>query len=177
MQLSKNDKLQIFENAITWIVVFAMFVYGAGKIVQFNGANQMEKSVSQLTGMELMWAFYGYSFKFAIFLGILEITSGILMLINKTRLIGCLVATTILVNVIVQDLVFGVHIGALRAAILYQVIICIIFWLNKEKLITTFKNLLVSNSYSESTNKVIIKLGIAFFLFVAIRVLEYFITI
>jgi len=60
MKLKREDILIILENAFTYIVVFAMFAYGAGKIIQFNGAIEIDKSVSELTGMQLMWAFYGY---------------------------------------------------------------------------------------------------------------------
>ena len=35
MKLTKQEKLDIFENAISWIVVFAMYVYGFAKIIQF----------------------------------------------------------------------------------------------------------------------------------------------
>ncbi|MFI1770244.1 MauE/DoxX family redox-associated membrane protein, partial [Thalassobellus citreus] len=120
MNLNKKDKIEIFENAISWIIVFAMFIYGGAKLIQFDGAAEIDKTVSELSGMELMWAFYGYSKSFAMTLGIFEIIGGILILIKKTRIIGCLFTSTILVNVIFQDIYFGVHLGALKAAILYQ---------------------------------------------------------
>ncbi|WP_241258577.1 hypothetical protein [Flavobacterium sp. Sr18] len=46
MKFDREDKLEIFENAITWIVVFAMFIYGGGKLVQFDGASEINKTVS-----------------------------------------------------------------------------------------------------------------------------------
>lgn len=88
MTLTKNDKIEIFENAISWIVVFAMFIYGAAKTVQFNGGSEIDKTVSELTGMQLMWAFYGFSKSFAITLGLFEIIGGILILLKRTRIIG-----------------------------------------------------------------------------------------
>jgi hypothetical protein len=177
MNFDKKDKLEIFENAISWIIVLAMFIYGGAKIVQFDGAAEIDKTVSELTGMELMWAFYGYSKSFAITLGIFEIIGGILILIKRTRIIGCLFTSTILVNVIFQDIYFGVHLGALKAAILYQLLILIILWLNKEKLIRSIKTLLESNKVEQPKIKLFIKLLIAFGIFVGIRILEYYITI
>src|SRR6056297_3191197 len=117
MNFNKKDKIEIFENAISWIVVLAMFIYGGGKLFQFAGAADIDKTVSEMTGMELMWAFYGYSKSFSITLGIFELIGGILILIKITRIIGCLFTSTILVNVIFQDIYFGVHYGALRAAL------------------------------------------------------------
>lgn len=60
INLNKKDKLEIFENAISWIIVFAMFIYGGAKLIQFDGAAEIDKTVSELTGMELMcflWLF------------------------------------------------------------------------------------------------------------------------
>ena len=142
MKFDQKDRIDIIENSISWIVVFAMFVYGAGKLIQFDGVAQMDKTVSELTGMELMWAFYGYSKAFAITLGIFQITGGLLILIKRTRIIGCLFTATILVNVIFQDIYFGVHLGALKAAILYLFLICIILWMNRVQFVKAMKALL-----------------------------------
>ena len=57
MNLTKKDKIEIFENAISWIVVIAMFIYGGGKLIQFDNLAEINKTVSEMTGMELMWAF------------------------------------------------------------------------------------------------------------------------
>ncbi len=177
MNFDKKDKIEILENAISWIIVLAMFIYGGGKLIQFDGATEINKTVSELTGMEIMWAFYSYSKSFAMTLGILEIIGGILILIKKTRIIGCLLTSTILVNVIFQDIYFGVHLGALKAAILYQILILIILWLNKEKLIRVIKVLLELNKIKQPKMKLFIKLLIAFGVFLILRILEYYLTI
>ena len=177
MKLTKKDKIEIFENSISWIVVLAMFIYGGAKLIQFDGAAEIDKTVSEMTGMELMWAFYGYSKSFVITLGIFELIGGILILIKRTRIIGCLFTSSILVNVIFQDIYFGVHLGALKAAILYQLLILIILWLNKEKLIKSIKTLLTSEKTGQTKSKYFVKILIAFGIFVGLRILEYFITI
>ena len=177
MNFDKKDKIEILENSISWIVVLAMFIYGGGKLIQFDVTIEIDKTVSELTGMELMWAFYSYSKSFAMTLGILEIIGGILILLKKTRTIGCLLTSTILINVIFQDIYFGVHLGALKAAILYQILILIILWLNKEKLIRGIKILLESNKIEQPNMKLFIKLLIAFGVFLILRILEYYITI
>jgi len=174
---NKKDRIETFENAISWIVVFAMFIYGGAKLIQFDGASEIDKTVNEMTGMELMWAFYGYSKSFAITLGIFEVVGGILILIKKTRLIGCLFTSTILVNVILQDIYFEVNFGALKAAILYQLLILIILWLNKEKLIQSIKTLLSSEKTEQTKIKNFVKILIAFGIFIGLRILEYFITV
>ena len=177
MKFDREDKIEIFENAITWIVVFAMFVYGGGKLVQFDGASEINKTVSEMTGMELMWAFYGYSKSYAMTLGLFEIIGGTLMLIKKTRIIGCLFTSTILVNVILQDIYFEVHLGALKAAILYQFLILIILLLNKDKVVQGINALMNFNKSPHPKYKLMIKLSIAFICFVILRITEYYLTI
>ena len=177
MNLTKKDKIEIFENAISWIVVIAMLIYGGGKLIQFDGAVEIDKTISEMTGMELMWAFYGYSKSFAITLGVFELIGGFLILIKRTRIIGCLFTSTILMNVILQDIYFGVHLGALKAAILYQLLILIILLLNKEKLIMSMKTLLMPDKTEQTKTKFFVKTLIAFGIFGGLRILEYFITI
>ena len=177
MNLTEKDKIEIFENAISWIVVMAMFIYGWGKLIQFGDVAEIDKTVSEMDGMELMWAFYGYSKSFAITLGVFEVIGGLLILINRTRIIGCLFTSTILVNVIFQDIYFGVHLGALKAAILYQLLILIILLLNKDKLIMSIKTLLTPDKTEQTKTKFFIKILFAFGLFIGLRILEYFITI
>lgn len=177
MKFDREDKLEIFENAITWMVVFAMFIYGGGKLVQFDGASEINKTVSEMTGMELMWAFYGYSKLYAITLGLFEIIGGTLILIKKTRIIGCLFTSTILINVILQDVYFEVHLSALKAAILYQFFILLILWLNKDLLAQSIKSLLNIKKSQQSKYKLMIKLVLAFIGFIILRITEYYLTI
>jgi uncharacterized membrane protein len=177
MNFSQKDHIEIVENAISWIVVLAMLVYGAGKIVQFEDAVDISKTVSDMNGMELMWAFYSYSKPFVYTIGLFEILGGILILIKTTRLIGCLFSSVILVNVIIQDIYFGVHLGALKAAIFYQVLILIILWLHRKKMLASIKMLLTTRKKDKVTAKHVLKLLIALGIFILLRILEYYMTI
>jgi hypothetical protein len=176
MKFDSKDKIEIFENSISWIVVFAMFVYGGAKIAQFDGAATINKTVSAMSGIQLMWAFYGYSKAYAVTLGVFEIVGGVLILIKRTRIIGCLFTSTLLINVILQDVYFGVSIGALKAAILYELIILIILWLHKDKLIQSIKTLMNLDNWEQPKSKFITKYSIAFICFILLRITEYFVT-
>lgn len=177
MKIAKEEALEIFENAISWVVVFAMLAYGLGKFVQFGSAHQIDKPVSQLTGGQLMWAFYAYSKPYALTIGFLEVSGGILLLFKRTRLLGCFLITTILINVILQDVFYGVPLGALRAAILYQSIILVILWLNKEKVRDIFRSFLIIKPINKSFKLRLAFLALAFLLFVVFRITEYYLTI
>jgi hypothetical protein len=176
MNLIANHINTIFENAITYVIVLAMFAYGFGKLVQFNGAVSNSLPVSEMTGMQLMWAFYGYSRPFVLILGALEITGGILMFFPRTRLIGCLFVSTILVNIILQDIFYEVNVGALRAAILYQLLIIIILFIHRIRVMTIWRVIIsrTNNASSWRTKALITILSVV--AFVVFRVAEYYIT-
>jgi hypothetical protein len=177
MKFKKKDIIEILENAFTYIVVFAMFAYGIGKMVQFNDAVPINKTIAEMTGMQIMWAFYGYSKPFIITLGIMEVSGGILMLIRRTRILGCFFVTTILVNVILQDIFYEVNVGALRAAIIYQFLILFILWFNKDKLIQCFRILLSTTLFDGFKKKYFVKIILSLILFVVLRILEFYVTI
>lgn len=177
MKLTRSSRREILENAFSYIVVFAMLAYGAGKIIQFKKAVDLNRTVDSMTGMELMWAFYGHSTTYVYILGCLEIIGGLLMLIKTTRLIGCLLVSTILVNIILQDIFYNVNVGALRAAILYQIVILAILWFNREKLLASFRALLTRNITELPKKDTFIKLFLSFLLFVILRIAEFYLTI
>lgn len=177
MNLNRQDKLDIFETAISWIVVMGMLVYGLGKIIQFEDATDLNKTLGELTGMQLMWAFYSYSKPFVYTLAVLEVLGGILLLIRKTRLFGCFLSSIILVNVILQDIFYGVHLGALKAAIFYQILILVLFYLHKEAVFKSIKQLILQAAVQQSKLNLFIKLTIAFVVFILLRTLEYYLTI
>jgi len=175
--LKKTELYSILENAISFVVVFAMFIYGFGKIIQFEDGTPVDKMVSEMSGHQLMWAFYGYSKYFIFTLGLLEVTGGILILIKRTRLLGCLFTSTILINIILQDIFYNIPIGALKAAILYQVLILIILWFHRSKLSKAFNALLIKNKEKIKLSRHLLLLTLAFVFFAIFRVFEYYITI
>ena len=139
MTFTKKELVEILETALVIVVAVSMFFYGIGKPFQFTNETIQQLSVSELTSMELMWAFYGYSKSYAIIIGLFEVIGALLILFNKTRILGAIVLTTILVNVILQDIFYSVNQGALQAAIIYQAIIFCIIYLRRVEVISTLK--------------------------------------
>jgi hypothetical protein len=145
--------LKHFELATRIYVCLFMLAYGGGKFVQFKGATQTIKPVSALTGQELMWAFFGYSQAMPIFIGVLQIIGGLLLLSNKTKLFGVAVLFPILTNIILMDLVYGVHLGALFNAIVYFSILLFILFFEREKLLKIVAIALENNQIGQETTR------------------------
>lgn len=176
MKLTKQDYLYILEMALVMSVSLSMLLYGIGKPLQFSNPTITQKPISALTGMELMWAFYGYTKVYPIIMGIFEIAGALLLLFRKTRLIGGLIITSILMNVILQDIFYGVNVVALYAAIIYQISILIIFWLNRKPIISTVQfyfNQFTTLPKSQNKWLILILAGLGA---VILKVVEFFLT-
>ncbi len=139
LMLEHGRLLRIVELAFRWHVALSLFIYGFAKTVQFSPTSGVDAATNTLTGQQLMWAFYGYSLGYAKFLGVVEMLGAGLLLFRRTVLLGCLVVTTVLVNVIAQDIVYDVLEGALRAAIIYQVLTAFIILLNRDQVLSIWK--------------------------------------
>jgi len=136
----------LFYWTIIFVVAGSMIVYGISKPVQFQSFKDATNlNVSE--GHKLMWTFYSYSLIYPIIIGVFEVIGGILLLLNRTRVLGCILLTVILSNIILQDYVY--EITALNSAIYYQILILIILVFDSKKV----KKIIDEVLRSEKTNR------------------------
>ncbi len=153
--LTKEKFLELLEWAMVIFVAFNMSAYGFGKVVQFGTLSDSQKTVAELKPMELMWAFYGHSKTYAIILGVFEVLGSLLFILPKTRILGGFLLSGILINIILQDYFYEVHIGTLICAIFYQFLICIVLFLNRKTIINAVRSLVVQKLFAFGGNKLI----------------------
>lgn len=175
--MEQKDIRRVLELSFVIVVAVAMLLYGIGKPIQFSNDSNNLKTIPELSGMELMWAFYGYSKTYPILLGIGELGGALLLCLPRTRVLGCLLLTAILSNVIIQDIVYGVNEGALRAAVIYQVMIFAILWFNRAVLIQGIQNMLIPKATGETSrrNKVTI-IAASILLALLFKAAEFYLT-
>ena len=134
----QNKVLYIIYWTAIFIVSTSMFVYGIIKPFQFMEINDsVNNHLSE--GHKLMWNFYSYTKTYPIIIGVFEIIGAIGLLFNRTRIFACLLLTTILVNIILQDYFY--EISALNSSIFYQFLIFIILLIVQKKFVEIFSKL------------------------------------
>ncbi|MBB4808141.1 putative membrane protein YphA (DoxX/SURF4 family) [Chryseobacterium defluvii] len=158
-----------FSYLIYWIIIFtvsgSMIVYGVGKPVQFQDfKSSVNTNLSE--GHQLMWTFYSYTKAYPVIIGIFEITGGVFILFNRTRILGCLLLSTILVNIIIQDYLY--QISALNTAIFYQILILAILVFDFDKVKIVIGELLKSHRKSRN----LILMIVAFILAIVVKYFE-----
>ncbi|MEP0264678.1 DoxX family membrane protein [Dokdonia sp.] len=134
--------------ALRWYLIFYMISYGWSKLTlsQFGvyDASILEKPIKDIDSFYVTWHLYGRSTFFNISTGILEIIGGILLIFNRTVLIGTLLVLSILAQILIIDIAFttGVHGFALPIRISGMIMAdLVILYYYKEKIIIAWKNL------------------------------------
>lgn len=146
--MKKINYKETIEIVCRLYVFFFITAYGLGKVIgaQFYTASRMPDGLAQMpiglvTDFDLAWVFMGRSYSYMLFIGLAEVFGALLLLFNKTKLIGTLVLIPIMVNVIVFDIFFLDEYGALAGATLYLLMLITILAINKKKMRTIFLEL------------------------------------
>jgi hypothetical protein len=114
-----------------------------------------------------------------LFIGLAEVIGAVLLLFNKTKLIGTLVLIPIIVNVIVFDIFFLDEYGALAGATLYLLMLLTILVINKEKISKLIIDLISAKkppriSFKERLIKYSIVLAIIVLIFIGDQIIVNF---
>ncbi|KUY20751.1 hypothetical protein BAZ12_12425 [Elizabethkingia miricola] len=137
--MNKKILLKAFEWSLVLFVSFYMGIYGASKYIQFDTIKNYNGKVSEMSGHQVMWAFYGYNIAYPVIIGVFEIIGAVCLLFYRTRIFGAILLSAILFNIILQDYFYGIV--ALGTAIFFQLIIFIILYINKQRVISLARNL------------------------------------
>ena len=111
-RLSYN-KLQFwFTVLIRYYLAVVMLGYGFAKVIQtqfpFPFAEKLLQPVGELSPMGLLWTFMGYSTAYNIFVGMGEVIGGLLLFFRRTTLLGALIISVVMANVVVLNFSYDV---------------------------------------------------------------------
>lgn len=128
---------------LRWYLVYYMISYGWAKLTfsQFGVYDPLilEQPIKDVDSFYVAWNLYGRSAFFNISTGIVEILGGLLLIFNRTVLIGALLVLSILAQILIIDIAFttGVHGFQLpiRISGMILVVLTILYYYRKTVLI------------------------------------------
>lgn len=106
------------------LIFFAISKMLNGQFQNWNYAEYMP--LKDLSNMRLAWAFFGRSYNYNLFLGIIEFLAAIAMVFKKTRLLGLLLAAGVYINIIIIDLEFDVKNAIFHATIEFIIVLLLL---------------------------------------------------
>ena len=124
------QKLQPIIHLISrYFLATIMLMYAITKIMgtQFSSPPSIhDKAVNQLSGFELTWLFYGYSFWYGMFIALSQITAAFLLFFKKTTRIGIVLYLSIMINIVMIDFAYNIK-GAKGMALILTIIAMYVF--------------------------------------------------
>lgn len=123
-------------------------IYGMGKMMvgQFHTRGHLPEQLvqtplSEVGGFDLAWTFFGYSRAYVLFIGMSQVIGGFLLLWQRTKLLGVAILIPVLLNIIIVDYCFTIPSGAMWSAVVYLVLLFLVLYLNREKVVAAFSAL------------------------------------
>ena len=103
-------------------------------------------TLGEASGFSLAWTFMGHSYYYILFVGVAQLLGVWFLLWNRTKLLGVFILIPIMVNIIIFDIIFLDVYPALANAIIVFMMLLLIMFFNKEKIISVFQ---VLTSFSD----------------------------
>ena len=102
-----------------YFIAYQMFSYSSAKLLgtQFTiSPSTLDRPIGDLSGFELTWAYYGYSYTYGLFIAGAQITAGVLLLFRRTVRLGLLLFLTVIGNIVMIDFFYNID-GAKSMAV------------------------------------------------------------
>jgi uncharacterized membrane protein YphA (DoxX/SURF4 family) len=95
-----------------YYVGLILISYGLAKVYDgqfpFPSIIRMEQTYGSSSPMGLLWTFMGYSKPYTLFIGLCEISGGVLLFFRRTTVVGSLVSLLVMTNVAIMNFAYDV---------------------------------------------------------------------
>lgn len=130
-------------GVLRYYLAYEISTYGFAKILRTQFAPMYfrdDLTVGSLSGFELTWNYFAYSYSFAVILGILQIGGSILLLFRRTSLLGVCILLPVMVNIVLINVFYHIALGAFINSIIITIGLLYLLMLRWTELISIFFN-------------------------------------
>lgn len=132
-----------FGALIRYWLAFSLALYGFAKLFDAQFASSFHRSnsvVSSLSGLELTWNYFAYSFQLSAIIGLLQIAGGTFLLFRRTTLLGIAILLPVMLNVVLINFFYQISPGAFINSVLYTLSLIYLLTLYRKPLVALFWN-------------------------------------
>lgn len=130
-----------FRGLIRYWLALQITTYGVAKILGLQFGQSFlrnDKLVSDLSGFDLTWNYFGYSYALTLIIGLLQIGGSVLLVFRRTYLLGIVVLLPVMMNIMLIDIFYGIPFGATLNAVLFTLGLLYLLLLRWKELTTFF---------------------------------------
>ena len=136
-----------------WIA-FHVCIFGFEKIIDVNFSFSYhinDSLASTLTGQELTWKYYGYSYGLSIIVALLQIAGGVALLFRRSILLGLILLMPVMFNILLINLFYNIGPITCFTSIIIMLGLAYLLMQYKENIIALFNT--SSKAYTIVKNK------------------------
>ena len=108
---SSNKVAYYLQLFCRYFIATGLLFYAAGKIFEtqfYVNPSRLDMPFRFMSGFELLWTFYGYSYLYGLFLAGAQITVSFLLFFRKTVRLGLLIFFPIMGNILLIDIFYSI---------------------------------------------------------------------
>jgi hypothetical protein len=125
-----------------WLA-FHISIFGFEKIFEVNFAHSYhvhDSLVNTLTGPELTWVYYGYSYELSLIVCLFQIIGSILLLFRRTQLLGIAALLPVFFNIVLINLFYSIGLITAFTSIAITLGLTYLLLQRKEDIIALFRH-------------------------------------
>ncbi|MFC0779950.1 hypothetical protein [Flavobacterium sp. HJSW_4] len=131
-----------------WLA-FHVCIFGFEKIIDVNFSFSYhinDSLVSTLTGQELTWKYYGYSYRLSIIVAILQISGGFALLFKRSILLGLVLLMPVMFNILLINLFYNIGPITCFTSIIIMLGLAYLLFQYKKDIIALFTSVKITSS-------------------------------
>ncbi|WP_041258165.1 hypothetical protein [Fibrella aestuarina] len=140
-RVSSGARHAWLQGIIRYWLAFEISTYGFAKLfkTQFDTPpDRFDMPVGDLSGFQLTWFYYGYSYTLAVIIALLQIGGCLLLLYRRTTLLGVMILLPVMVNIVLINLFYTIALGALYNSLVFTLGLLFLLALDWPKLKRAF---------------------------------------
>lgn len=130
-----------FRAILRYCLAFSLSIYGFAKLFDAQFATSFHRSdsvVNALSGSELTWNYFAYSFQLSAIIGFLQVAGAVCLLFRRTTLLGVAILLPVMLNVVLINLFYHISPGAFINSVIYTLGLMYLLSLYSKSLIPLF---------------------------------------
>jgi hypothetical protein len=131
----------LVQSGIRFLLAYAISTYGFAKVFkhQFSVPEYIKDiPIGEQSGFWLTWCYFGYSYPFSVTIAIGQIVGSLLLLFNRTKLLGTFIVLPIMLNIVFINIFYDINFGAFINSLIYTLGLTFLILLNYKELVEIF---------------------------------------
>lgn len=141
LQTAREKFYLLVQAGIRFLLAYAISSYGFAKVLkeQFSVPEYIKDiPIGEQSGFWLTWYYFDYSYPFSIIIAIGQIGGSLLVLFNRTRLLGTFILLPIMLNIVFVNIFYEINFGAFLNSLIYTLGLTFLLLLNYKDLFEIF---------------------------------------